>query len=123
MSPGAAAYRDYDDYRRMTLINEAAQLGVELVALDPVDYPGMYFSYRPANADWPEIHVTRYPYDWRILVVEIPAVTYDREWRYAMPGHTFADVIHALGHWRGDPDGEPHGFTWSWDWRASAATG
>lgn len=117
MSTLADAHRAYDEYRRGQLIKEAAALGVELAGLDPEMYPGLHLSYRPPDPDWPDIHLSRYPYDWRLQEVDIPDVTYDRWWRFDIARIPFADVIRALGDWQGDPGSEPRGFTLSWDRR------
>lgn len=119
MTPAVSTHPqvEYEDYRRQALVAEAAKLGVELAELDPYDYPGLYFAFRPEHADWPDIHLVKYPRDWRLYEVDIPGMTYARHWRYAADRHSFADVVGFLEEWAGDPGSEPRRFTYSWDGR------
>jgi hypothetical protein len=105
--------RKLDEYNANRLIAEAAALGVTLERLPWEEYPDMTFRYRPACELWPELHLRKFPRDWRISVVGLPGATYDRSWRWHImdrPG-SFGLAVRELASWGGDPDREPAGWT------------
>lgn len=69
------------------------------------------FAFTPPNSTWPEIHIQRMLYSWRISEVEFPNETYARSWDYeGRDDAAFMKAVTALAVWQGNPRSEPTGW-------------